>query len=196
MLAVSALIENGLKKNGKPILISGATGGVGSIAILILSKLGFSVSALTSKSNQKTYLKKIGAEEVISIKSFSNYPDMPLLKTKFSSIIDNIGGNVISIGSRQLENNGNIASVGIASSETSNINIMPLILRGIKIVGINAENTPYLIRKKIWKKISALSKDNRLNYIYNECKFKDIAKKIRKIGLNKNFGRTIIKIKK
>ncbi len=192
-LAAMTLLKNGLKKSKKPILISGATGGVGIIAIYILSKLGFSISAVTTKKKEK-FLKKMGATEVISYDQLNCFSNLPLLKIKYSAIIDNVGGNIIKFSSKQLDNNGKILSVGIASGDSVEISIMPFILRGIQLIGINSENSIPSLRKKIWKNIVKFSKDKKLQNIYKECNLKDVPKIIKKIKLNKNIGRYIVKM--
>lgn len=191
--AVMSLLENGLRKSKKPILISGATGGVGIIAIYILSKLGLSVSAVTTKKN-KNFLKKMGANEVINYNKLKSFPKLPLLKIKYSAIIDNVGGDIIKCSSKQLENKGKILSIGIASGDNVEMSLMPFILRGIQLIGINSENTNSSQRKKIWRNISKFSKDRKLKNIYRECNLKDVPKVIKKIKINKNIGRYIVRI--
>ena len=194
VLAVHHLLESGLKKNNYPILVSGATGGVGILSIFILSKLGFRVCASTGKLDKESLLKKIGANEVIHYDEFKNQTDMPLLKMRFAGIIDNTGGNIISTGARQLIDGGKIASIGMTSDVNFKMNLMPFILRGIQIIGINAESTSILLRKNIWKKITKVSKDGLLKLIYRECNIKDSIKVIKKIQNNTNVGRVIVKI--
>ena len=139
VLAIFTLLKKELKKD-KPILVSGATGGVGVFSIYMLKKLGFSVVAVSTK-NKVHFLKKIGASEVIDFKEFCKNPNLPMLKMKYSAIIDNIGGDIIRLGSKQLNKNGKILSIGMVSGENINISLMPFILRGIELIGINAEDT-------------------------------------------------------
>ncbi len=194
MNSVTQLIKSGLKKNSKPILISGASGGVGIFAIIILTKLGFNVIAATRRKNREFFLKSLGANEVITIDEFSNQPNMPLLKIKYSAIIDNIGGEIISLGSRQLIEGGIIASIGATSSQTCNLNIMPLILRGIKIIGINAESSTNVLRKIIWQKLLIIIKEKKIKKIYKECKLQNVIKEIEVARNNNSVGRIIVKI--
>lgn len=193
-LAVHMLLKNGLKKNNYPILVSGATGGVGILSICILSKLGFRVCAITKKLDQEMLLKKIGANEVISHNEFSSLPELPLLKIRFSGIIDNIGGDIIGAGSRQLAEGGKIASIGMAANEKFKISLMPFILRRIQIIGINAESTENSLRKVIWKNILEISKTKILKHIYKECSIQNSIKNINKIKNNTNVGRVIVKL--
>ena len=191
-LAVMTLLKKKIKKD-KPILVSGATGGVGIFSIYMLAKLGFSVVAVSTK-NKDNFLKKLGAKEVISLKEFCKNPNLPLLKIKYAAIIDNIGGDIIRLGSKQLDNNGKILSIGMASGENINIGLMPFILRGIELIGINSENTDTKLRKKIWKNITKFSNNNKLNHVFKECGLSEISNVIKKIKLNKNVGRYIVKL--
>ena len=162
--------------------------------IYILSKLGFRVCASTGKVEKESLLRRIGAKEIIHCDEFKNQTDMPLLKMRFSAIVDNTGGNIISTGARQLIEGGKIASIGMTSDVNFKMNLMPFILRGIQIIGINAESTSTLLRKKIWKKITKVSKDGLLKLIYRECNIKNSIKVIREIKNNTNVGRVIVKI--
>ena len=193
MLGLNEMTKNKPNKN-YPILISGATGGVGLLSIFAFSKFGFKVCALTGKLKNQKILRKVGANEIIDIKELNNFPDMPLLKMRFGGIVDSIGGDVIYFGSRQLINNSAIISIGNASAQTTQLNIMPFILRGVKILGINAETTPQNLRKKIWKQIAILSKDKRLSLVYKECSLKESINKIKKIKARNHVGRFIVKI--
>ena len=194
MNSVIQIIKCGLKKNSKPVLISGASGGVGIFAIIILSKLGFNVIAATRRRDREFFLKSLGANEVILTDEFNNQPNMPLLKIKYSAIIDNIGGEIISLGSRQLIEGGIIASIGATSSQICSLNIMPLILRGIKIIGINAESSSDDLRKTIWRKISKIMKQKIVKKIYKECNLTNVIKEIQEAKKNNSVGRVIVKI--
>ena len=194
MLSVITLIEDGLKKNSGTILVSGATGGVGIFSILILSQLGFDICASTRKKDQEKFLKEIGVKTVITNDEFNNQPNMPLLKTKYSAIIDNIGGSIISLGSRQLIEGGRIASIGASSGEVCSLNMMPFILRRVKIIGINAESTSNILRKKIWKKITKLLSKRKIKKIYQECKLSNVKNIIQLAKIKNSVGRIVVKI--
>ena len=118
---------------------------------------------------------------------------MSLLKKKFSGIIDNIGGEVISLGLKQLINDAAIISVGNASSEISKINIMPFILRGVKIIGINAESASERLRRKIWKNISIIANNKKIKLLYREYNFKNSVKALKMLSSSNCIGRIIIK---
>ena len=136
----------------------------------------------------------MGVKKVIDVKQFNNVIDLPLLKIRYNAIIDNVGGNVISYGSRELSQNGILVSVGNVQSNFSKINVLPLILRGIRIVGINAESTSDILRKKIWFNIYKEAKNKNMNSLYEEYNFKKVLKVFKKMLKNNYTGRFIFKI--
>ena len=119
---------------------------------------------------------------------------MPLLNKKFSTLIDSIGGNIFSYGLRELEENGELISIGNLSEQNININILPFILRAVKVIGINTENISPLKRKQVWKLISIVGNNKGIEQIYKVYKFKDIQRILDKASLNKIKGRAVIKL--
>jgi acrylyl-CoA reductase (NADPH) len=194
MLAVQNIINNKVKKNF-PILVTGASGGVGLLSIFFLNNLGYKIIASTTNVKKNlNFLKKIGVTSVIDHKQFNRSIDLPILKMKYSAIIDNVGGDVVSFGSRELIQNGILISVGNVHSNYSKINILPFILRGIKLIGINAESAPSALRKKIWKRIYKNTKSKKLNLLYRKYNFNMVIKIFNKILKNNYAGRVIFKI--
>ena len=194
LLAVENIIKYKVKKN-LPILITGASGGVGLISTIVLIKHGYKVVSLTSnvKKNSK-YLLNLGVSKVIDLKTYSKALDHPILKAKYGAIIDNIGGSIVSYGSREIIQNGILISIGNAQSNHAKINVLTFILRGIKILGINAESTSELIRRKIWNKLSYYIKEKELKNIHKIYEFKDSVKIFKKVINKKYFGRIIFKV--
>ncbi len=194
LLAVLNILKKKSKNLKKPVLISGASGGVGTVSIVALSILGFNVWACTSNKKNTEFLKQLGASKVIQLKEFKKKHNMPLLNKKFSAIVDNIGGDVFSYGLKELDQNGEFFSIGNISGENINLNILPFILRGVKVTGINTENISSKDRKKIWKLISIIEKKKKIKKIYKVYKFKNIKKILNKAHSNKIKGRVVIKI--
>ena len=195
LCVIKMMKEIDQNNKNKKILVTGATGGVGSMIILLLSKLGFNITALTSKKNQNNYLKKIGVKEIIYHRDYFKKAVLHLLSPKYKVIIDNIGGEALSIGTKELEPNGIYFSIGnVISNQINNFNLMPFILRGIKLIGVNAENSIKSDKKLIWNLLASLSKDKRLKHVYNTIKFNEIIKNISKIKRNKNIGKILIEV--
>ncbi len=193
MAAIDRLLKKPYKKE-KNILVSGSTGGVGLFSLYILSQLGYKVTASTTKSSKKNFLKKMGANIVLSHKEFTDVDGLSLQKIKYSGIIDSVGEKLISTASRQLINKGKIISVGMMSNPYCNLNLTPFILRGIELIGLHVESFTNLERQKIWKKIELFSKNRNFTKIYKLIKFKNISSVLKKFSSKKRIGRFVIKI--
>ncbi|MBT7839880.1 MAG: YhdH/YhfP family quinone oxidoreductase, partial [Candidatus Thioglobus sp.] len=133
-LSVNELLNNGITKG--EVLVTGATGGVGSISVAILSKLGFEVIALSGKENQIDYLKAIGAKEVVLRKDFDIENKKPMGKERFSGVIDTVGGNILAEALKQIKYDGVATCCGLTASPVFNTNVFPFILRGVRLIGI------------------------------------------------------------
>ena len=191
MYAILRLIESGIKKKTNSILVTGSSGGVGLFSILILSKIGFKVTALTRHANAEKLLKSIGASDIILQKELDKHILLPLLNSRFSAVIDNLGGHVLSNASKLLINGGKIISVGNVLSNNSNISILPFILRKIEMIGINTETAPRATRNHIWRELAKIQ-SNKLKKIFKTHKFKDLNLHIKKLIKNYSGGRRII----
>lgn len=185
-------IKKNLNKK-KPILITGASGGVAMISIIILKSWGYKIVACTRKKNLVNKLKRIGADQVISFNELINNTNLPLLKEKYSAVIDNIGGDTLQSAYRQVEKNGNIYLIGNASGEVTKLFLLPFILRSINLIGINAEMLNEKERKKIFLRLKVLCKNPKLNKIYVEKKMNFLTNNLEEITRKKNFKRVIIK---
>ena len=153
-LAVLRMEANGLKPANGPVIVSGATGGVGSIAIDILSRLGYRVTALTGKEAETDYLKRLGATEVMNRKSLDLAKIRPLDKTTWAGAVDNLGGEVLAWMASTMMQGGAIASIGLAASMNLNTTVAPFILRGVSLLGIDSGYTPMPLRQEVWRRLA------------------------------------------
>jgi acrylyl-CoA reductase (NADPH) len=152
-MALERMERNGTTPQSGPILINGASGGVGSLAIDMFAKAGYSVTALTAKRDQIDRLKALGAQEVL----LSDELDMgrrPLERALWGGAVDNIGGEVLTWLTRTVRPWCNIASVGLAGSIELNTTVMPFILRGVSLLGINSVECPYEMRQRLWERLA------------------------------------------
>lgn len=152
-LCVDKLINNQVSKT-KPILVSGATGGVGSIAISLLSKLGYQVHALTSKVDRLEYLKALGAQDVVLREDFIDDSKRPLLKPKYSGAVDVAGGTVLASILKVIDYQGVVACCGLVASPSLNTTVLPFILRDISLLGVDSVELPLARKKEVWVKIA------------------------------------------
>ena len=155
-IAIVRMEENRLKPANGPVIVTGATGGVGSIALSALSKLGYHVVALTGKERESDWLKKLGAKEILLRQSLNLEKIKPLDKATWAGAVDNLGGPVLSWMASTMKDNGTIASIGLAASPELHTWVMPFILRGACLLGINSgESVPTEVREKVWRRLGS-----------------------------------------
>ncbi len=153
-IAVVRMEHEGLKPGDGPVIVSGATGGVGSIAVSALAKLGYHVVALTGKEGESDWLKKLGAKEVLLRKTLNLEKIKPLDKATWAGAVDNLGGDVLAWMASTMKDNGVIASIGLAASPNLNTTVLPFILRGARLLGINSGESSNDVRATVWKRLA------------------------------------------
>jgi putative YhdH/YhfP family quinone oxidoreductase len=154
-IAVVRMEQNGLKPGNGPVIVSGATGGVGSIAVSSLSGLGYHVAALTGKADETEWLKKLGAKEVRLRTEMDLTKIKPLDKAIWAGAVDNLGGEILAWMASTMKVNGVIASIGLAASASLNTTVMPFILRGVSLLGINSTDAPSPdLREEVWRRLA------------------------------------------
>jgi len=193
-LSLYKLEMNGLKKTDGDVLVTGATGGVGSLAIAILAKAGYQVTAATGKKDCEAYLKKLGAYKVIDRSEVNDLSNKALLTKKWDAAIDTVGGNILATVIRQLKYGSSIAACGLTLSNSLTTTVYPYILRGVNLLGIASAETPMELRLLLWNKLADEWKPEMLNQIYSECSLEDLNEKINLILEGKITGRVLVKI--
>jgi len=193
-LAIERMEHEGLKPANGPVIVTGATGGVGSIAVDILSACGYRVVALTGKEAETDYLKRIGAAEVMLRSSLDVSRIKPLDKATWAGAVDNLGGDVLSWIASTMQVGGTLASIGLAASHTFNTTVMPFILRGVSLLGVDSVNTPMGLREKVWRRLGADLKPRRLQSIATTVNFADLPGVFEKVMKAQVRGRTVVKI--
>jgi acrylyl-CoA reductase (NADPH) len=193
-LAVERMEREGLKPADGPVIVTGATGGVGSIAVDILSGCGYRVVALTGKEAESDYLKRIGAVEVMFRSSLDLSRIKPLDKAIWAGAVDNLGGDVLSWIASTMQVGGTLASVGLAASHAFNTTVMPFILRGVSLLGVDSVNTPMGLREKVWRRLGTDLKPRRLQSIATTVNFADLPGVFERVMKAQVRGRTVVKI--
>ena len=163
-LAIYRMEQNGQSPEGGPVVVTGATGGVGSIAVDMLDGRGYEVVAVTGKSEQSEYLKSIGATEIL-IRDEIDLGKRPLEKARWGGAIDNLGGDYLTWLTRTVNYGGNIASIGLAASHELNTTVIPFILRAVCLLGINSVDTPRDLRLQVWDRIGKDLRPRHLDII-------------------------------
>ncbi|MCA9765684.1 MAG: oxidoreductase [Carnobacterium sp.] len=179
------------------VLVTGATGGLGSMAIAMLDKLGYSVEAVSRKKEQSAnYLSSLGAKSILSPTDIDLPKSKPLAKPRWSAIIDPVGGPQLSSLLAQLHYNGAIALSGNAGGIKFDATVLPFILRGVKLIGIDSVEYPIALRKQIWQRIATDMKPVHLaTMIEQEIELADLPSAFSKILAGGMQGRTLVKIK-
>ena len=166
-LAIHRLEHNGLHPKGGPVIVTGATGGVGSIAVNMLARRRYEVVAVTGKRDSQDYLKQLGASSIL-LRDEIDYGSRPLERIQWQGAVDNVGGEMLTWLTRTVGWWGSIASIGLAGSHELHTTVMPFILRGVNLLGINSMATPRELRLKVWKRIATDLKPAKLALIAGE----------------------------
>ena len=192
-LSIMALEEKGMDLNNNPkILVTGSTGGVGSIALQILSKTGYkNISALVRKEHQIAVAKSLGATDVIFTEELG-VQNKPLNKQKFDFVLDTVGGEIASVLIPQISYGGSMSMCGNAGGIKLTSTVLPFILRGINLLGIDSVNVPIENRGYIWERIANEWNISRTTLI-NEISLQELPQTIEAIKNGRHLGRTIIK---
>ena len=174
------------------ILVSGATGGVGSLAVLILAKLGYSVTVITGKESEQEYLKYLGAQAVILRQDFENLANKPLLKPMCAGAIDTVGGTILENMLKVTAPMGVVTCCGNAASIKLNTTVFPFILRGVSLIGIDSQNYPMPYRKTVWDKLANEWKSEKLAENFVEVSLEELDEKIAQILQGQIKGRVLV----
>ncbi|MCU5745269.1 acryloyl-CoA reductase [Staphylococcus sp. SQ8-PEA] len=189
-LAIEELEHNGLSVEKESVLVRGATGGVGTLATMMLNSIGYDVIASTGKEGTEEELKRLGAKDVIP--RIEDYDGKPLAERKWQAAIDPVGGSSLAQVVKQLHHNGSLALIGMTGGNHFESSIFPFILRGANIIGIDSVQATMKMRTKIWRRLAKDLKPDQLHEIKTTIAFKDLEKYIDKVLSHDNAGRIII----
>ena len=192
--ALNKSLKTILKYKNKPVLVTGATGNVGMFIIFLLTNIGINIEAITSKTENNTILKKMGVTKIHTLKNFIKTPNFALLNEKYSAVFENLGGDVIAICLKYLIKKGILISIGNILGNTSNINILPLILREASILSINAECSSANERKNILQSFKSVRLKRNLLKRTKVVNLKEVSKIMKFKRFDKKALRYVIKI--
>lgn len=194
-LSVHRLEENGLMPEKGPVLVTGATGGVGSTAVSILAKRGYHVVASTGKESEHEYLKSIGAAEIVTRKDVTPESIPALGKQRWAGAVDPVGGDTLASILSTIQYGGSVAVSGLTGGTAVATTVFPFILRGVNLLGIDSVYCPMETRKELWKRMASDLKPNALlNYIGNEITLDELPATLASILKAEVRGRTIVKL--
>ena len=193
-LSVWKMEQHGLTKDQGEVLVTGATGGVGSIAVSILAKAGFDVVAATGKTQEKAFLTGLGAREILSREEVSDASGRPLLKARWAGVVDTVGGNILATAIKSTRPEGAVASCGNVASPDLSLTVYPFILRGVSLLGINSVECPMSTRLLMWQKLSAEWKVDFSGDLISECSLEELNPKIDQILKGGIRGRIVVNL--
>ncbi|TMG83958.1 MAG: acryloyl-CoA reductase, partial [Betaproteobacteria bacterium] len=192
--AIELMQHNGLTPRSGPVIVDGATGGVGSVAIDILSKLGYHVVAMTGKEKESDYLKSIGAAEIVLRQSIDFSKIRPLDRSMWAGAIDNLGGEVLSWMLSTMKQGGTVASVGLAADAKLMTTVMPFILRGVHLLGVNSAEVPMPLRQKLWDRLANEWRPSRVQSKVITIDFADLPTHFDAFLKGMVRGRTVVRV--
>jgi putative YhdH/YhfP family quinone oxidoreductase len=193
-LGVLLMEHNGLTPASGPVAVTGATGGVGSVAIEILKKLGYHVVAITGKPEEAAYLKDIGAAEVLLRQSLDLANIRPLGKATWAGALDNLGGDLLVWLLSTMQIGGTVAAVGLAADYKLNTTVMPFILRGVRLLGVDSANCEMSLRQKIWNKLAVEWRPDRVHDLVRTIDFDELPTHFDPYLKGLVRGRTVVRI--
>ncbi|HVS27504.1 MAG TPA: oxidoreductase [Burkholderiales bacterium] len=193
-LAVLRMEHEGLKPANGPVIVTGATGGVGSIAIDLLAKLGYHVVALTGKEAEADYLKKLGAKEVMLRSSLDLSKIRPLDKATWAGAVDSLGGDVLAWLASTMKQAGTIACIGLVASVSLNTTVAPFIFRGVSLLGVDSAYTPMPQRLEVWKRLATDMRPSHLKDMTRTIPLDELLQVFDGFLKGQVRGRTVVKI--
>lgn len=193
MLCVNALEDAGITPDKGEIVVSGASGGVGSTAVQLLSILGYDVVAISGREENNAYLQKLGAKRVLPRSDFTQ-PAKPLDKQLWAGAIDTVGGELLANLLAQTHYNGAVAACGLAGGFNLPTSVMPFILRNVRLQGVDSVYFPAAKRAKVWERLAQLLPASFYEQVCSEIKLEDAAEYARKLLKNEVTGRTLVNL--
>lgn len=191
MLCVMRLQEAGLKPEDGPVVVTGATGGVGSLAVALLAQSGYEVVAVSGKAESQAYLTQLGAKEVLARAEFEEKA-RPLDKSRWAGAVDTVGGDVLAKVLSQMHYNGRVAAVGLAGSAMLNTTVMPFILRGVDLLGVDSVMIPYARRVQAWQRLAQELPKLDLTQVVEEISLEQVPEYAQRIVSGQVKGRVLV----
>jgi acrylyl-CoA reductase (NADPH) len=192
-LCVDALVDHGIRADMGPILVTGASGGVGSVAISLLARAGFEVVACTGKTSEFDYLKALGAAEMIA-RSELESPGKPLQKERWAGVVDSLGSHALVNACAQTRYGGAVAACGLAQGGDLPATVMPFILRGVALLGIDSVMAPTQKRLRAWDRLARDFEPDKLDLMAREISLSDVIAVAPKVLEGKIKGRMIVNV--
>lgn len=192
-LCLEALLEHGLAPEQGPVVVTGASGGVGSVAVALLAKLGFETLASTGTEASHGWLRALGATDIVPRDELATASERPLLRARFAGAIDTVGGEPLSNIVKSLEYRASVAACGLVAGPQLSLTVFPFILRGVNLLGIDSAACPMDLRARVWKKLAGVWKVD-LTPATREVTLSELSPVIDEILKGETQGRVLVKV--
>jgi len=193
-LSIYRLQQNDVKPENGKVVVTGATGGVASLAISMLKRLGYHVVAITGKDHEHEYLKSLGADEIMPRSAMDLSSTRALERAQWAAALDSVGGATLAWLTRTMQQNGVIASFGNAGGVELNTTVLPFILRGVRLIGIDSAATAMPLRQGIWRRLANEWRPQQLDKLAHTVDFEQLPQVFPKMLGGESHGRTVVKI--
>lgn len=193
-LSVLKLVQAGIQPDDGDILVTGATGGVGSIAVAILAKAGYRVVAATGKTSDDGFLRELGATEVIPREQVTAGAERPMMAERWAGAVDVVGGDTLTAVLKSTRYGGTVTCCGMVGSAELTMNVYPFILRGVSLIGIDSVNCPRTPRLQVWEKLADRWKPEQLETLVTEAALEEVEEKLQTILHGGIRGRVVVRL--
>jgi acrylyl-CoA reductase (NADPH) len=193
-MCINALINNGLSVEKGKVLVTGSTGGVGILAVAMLKKLDFEVTAVTGKPEAHEFLSRVGASEILPREALDDKSGRPMLKSVYAGVVDTVGGNILATALKLLNYGAAAAICGLVASPDLPTSVLPFILRGNSLFGIDSAECPMLLRKEIWQKLANDYKPTDLEMLATEISLEEVPAKLYLILKGGAMGKYLVRL--
>jgi alcohol dehydrogenase len=193
-LAADALLARGVRCDGGPVVVTGASGGVGSLSVAILARLGYHVTAVSGKPEAESFLRMLGAASVVGRDTVADATGKPLLPAKWAAAVDTVGGETLSVLVRSLLRGGCVAACGLVGGTDLRLSVYPFLLRGADLVGIDSAEPPRERRSRVWRHLAAEWKPQHLADMATEVGLDELQEPIKRILAGQVTGRIVVRV--
>ncbi|MCQ4258238.1 YhdH/YhfP family quinone oxidoreductase [Stutzerimonas stutzeri] len=193
-LCIDKLEQAGLEPGEGEILVTGATGGVGSVAVALLSQLGYNVAAVTGKADQAEFLTRLGAKQIVERSALQAGTEKPLLKEQWAGAVDTVGGDILFNVVKSLRRGASVSCCGLTAGTGFQGSVLPFILRGVNLLGVDSVEIPLVVKASMWDKLSVQWKLPNLNDLVQEIPLEELPVAIERILAGQQTGRMLVRL--
>ncbi len=193
-LCVDKLETMGLTPERGPVLVTGSTGGVGSVAVMLLKKLGYEVHAVTGKADKHAFLEELGAASILSREDLQEGTNRPLLKEIWAGVVDSVGGDILFNAVKSLKYGGSLAACGLVASPQFGATVLPFILRNVNLLGVDSVELPIEEKARVWQRLAGDWHLDGLEALVEELTLDDLSPAIDRILAGEMVGRGLVKV--